>query len=69
MGREEKWVNVAKVMAILAVLTDHTYMVLYDNDLILLGSFFFSFSFYASKRLYICDRSGEKEKLYIVAAY
>lgn len=40
MGREEKWINIAKVVAILAVLTDHTYMVLYDNDLILLGSFF-----------------------------
>lgn len=33
MGREEKWINIAKVVAILAVLTDHTYMVLYDNDL------------------------------------
>lgn len=40
MGREEKWINIAKVVAILAVLTDQTYMVLYDNDLILLGSFF-----------------------------
>ena len=40
MGREEKWINIAKVVAILAVLKDHTYLVLYDNDLILIGSFF-----------------------------
>lgn len=40
MGREEKWVNIAKTAAILAVLVDHTYMVLYDNELIVIGAFF-----------------------------
>lgn len=39
MNKELKWINCAKFIAILYVLTDHTYNTLYDNKKILVISF------------------------------
>lgn len=61
-SKEVKWINCAKFVAVLAVITDHTYGVLYTNYNIALASYF-SVSLFIIISGMMCFLSNERHEL------